>query len=97
MGEDATEDEPDRTATDGDCAEDPEGLAAVSWIVERRHECAQRGRREHRSGGALQGSGNDQNGERRRCPPESRRRSEGHERDQERSLASDDVADPAPQ
>ena len=47
LGEDAAEDEPDRAAADRDRAEDPEGLAAVARVAERRHQRAQRGRGEH--------------------------------------------------
>ena len=96
LREDAAEDEPDRTAADRYRAKDPEGLAAVLWVAERRHERAECGRCEHSAGGALEGPGDDQNRERRRGAAEGRRRGEGHQRDQERPFAPDDVADPTP-
>jgi hypothetical protein len=96
LREDASQDEPDRTATDRDRAKDPEGLAAVLWVAERRHQCSECGRCEHRAGRTLEGSGDDQNRERRGGAAEGRRRSKGHKRDQERPFAPEYVADPTP-
>ena len=62
-------------------------------VVTSVAEC---GRCEHSASGTLEGPGDDQNRERRCGAAEGRRRSKGHQRDQERPFAPDDVADPTP-
>jgi hypothetical protein len=95
LGEDPAEDQAHRAAADGDRAEDSEGLAPLTGILERADQGAKRGWREDGAEGALQGPGHHEHHERDGGAPD---RGGDGEPDQARDkdpLAAVHVAEPA--
>jgi hypothetical protein len=94
-GERAAEQQPDRGARTRDRAVDPEGLAPLLGVAERRGQQRQRGRREHRGEHALAGTGGDQHGEVDRRAADRRGHGEADQAGEEHDLAADQVGQPA--
>ena len=93
LGEDAPEQQADRRPAAGDRAEDPEGLAALVRIGERRRQQRQRRGSQQGAERALQGARRDQDAEGLRGAAECRRDREPEQADHERPLAPEQVRD----
>ena len=93
LGEDAAEQQADRTAGAGDGAEDAERPGALAAGRERRRQQRERGGGEQRAEHALQRAGGDEHLEALRGAADGGRGGEAEQADDERPLAAEEVAE----
>ena len=95
LGQDAAQQQPDRTASSGDGAVDAEGLAALGRVGERHGERGQRSGREHRAERTLDRAARQQHAEADGRASQRRRGGEAHHADDQHPLAPKHVREPA--
>jgi hypothetical protein len=94
IGEDATEENPERAAAGGNEAEDAHGSCPLCGVGEERHHQRQGDGGNHRAPGALYRSGRNEHFLRARESAYGRRRCEESDADEEERSMSQEVTQP---